>query len=144
APFRHSVCRWPFAAWSLDELCRVAADLGIASVELVQPADAATLARHGLTCAMTAHPDGVPDAPRQGWNRAAHPAHLIPAYRRQLAATAEAGFPNLILFSGNRDGLDDEAGLETMARGVEQILDDAERLGVTLCLELFNSKVDHP
>ena len=144
ASFRHSVTRWPFGAWSLDELCAVAVDLGIESVELVQPTDAPTLERHGLTCAMTAHPDGAEDALRRGWNRAEHHASLVPVYRRQLEATADVGWPNLICFSGNRDGLDDAAGLETMAQGVEQILPDAERLGVTLCIEVFNSKVDHP
>ena len=144
ASFRHSVTRWPFGEWSLEELCRVAAELGIESVELVQPADAPTLERFGLTCAMTAHPDGLPDALRLGWNRAEHHEYLIPAYRRQLEATADVGWPHLICFSGNRDGLDDAAGLETMAQGIEQILPDAERLGVTLCIELFNSKVDHP
>ncbi|MEM1118549.1 MAG: hydroxypyruvate isomerase, partial [Bacteroidota bacterium] len=53
---RHSVTRWSFGAWSLEELCQTAAELGIDSVELVQPSDAEVLARHGLTCAMTAHP----------------------------------------------------------------------------------------
>ncbi len=142
--FRHSVCRWPFAGWPLDTLCGVAADLGIASVELVQPSDAPTLAAHGLTCAMTAHPEALPDALRRGWNRAEHHEDLVPAYRAQLAATADAGWDRLICFSGNRDGLDDAAGLETMAQGIEQVLPDAERLGVTVCIELFNSKVDHP
>ena len=142
--FQHSVTRWPFASMPLDALCALAADLGIASVELVQPSDAPTLARHGLTCAMTAHPPDVPDALRRGWNRTEHHEYLVPAYRRQLEATADAGFPNLIVFSGNRDGLADDVGLETMAQGIEQILPDAERLGVTVCLELFNSKVDHP
>ena len=144
AAFRHSVTRWPYAGMSLDALCAMAADLGVASVELVQPSDAGTLARHGLTCAMTAHPDDAPDALRKGWNRAEHHAWLVPAYRRQLETTAAAGFPNLIVFSGNREGLSDEAGLDTMAAGLAQVLPDAERLGVTLCLELFNSKVDHP
>lgn len=144
ASFRHSVCRWPFASMTLDALCATAAEIGIASVELVQPADAATLAGHGLTCAMTAHPDDAPDALRQGWNRAENHAHLVPAYRRQLEATAGAGWPHLICFSGTREGLSDADGLETMAQGLEQILPDAERLGVTLCLEMFNSKVDHP
>lgn len=144
ASFRHSVCQWPFGMWSLDELCAVAAELGIASVELVQPSDAPTLARHGLTCAMTAQPAAVPDPLRQGWNRAAHHEWLVPAYREQLEATAGAGWSQLICFSGNRDGLDDAAGLETMAQGLEQILPLADRLGVTVCLELFNSKVDHP
>ena len=144
APFRHSVTRWPFADWSLETLCETAVTLGIASVELVQPEDAPTLARHGLTCAMTAHPAETPDPLRQGWNRAEHHEWLVPAYRRQLAATADAGWERLIVFSGNRNGLDDAAGLETMAQGLEKILPEAERLGVTLCLELFNSKVDHP
>ena len=144
ASFQHSVCRWPFPDWSLDELCAVAADLGVASVELVQPSDAPTLARHGLTCAMTAHPDDAPDALRKGWNRAEHHEWLVPAYRRQLEKTAGAGWSQLICFSGNRDGLDDAEGLETMAQGLEQILPLAERVGVTVCLELFNSKVDHP
>ena len=142
--FRHSVCRWPFGDWSLDELCGVAADLGVASVELVQPSDAPTLAAHGLTCAMTAHPEAAPDALRQGWNTAAHHDWLVPAYRDALAATADAGWDRLICFSGNRNGQDDADGLETMARGLERILPEAERLGVTVCLELFNSKVDHP
>ncbi len=142
--FRHSVARWPFGDWPLEQLCETAAELGIASVELVQPADAPVLARYGLTCAMAAHPDEAVDALRKGWNRAAHHEWLIPAYRRQLEATAAVGWPNLIVFSGNRDGLDDATGLETMAQGIEQILPDAERLGVTLCIELFNSKVDHP
>ncbi|WP_420455982.1 hydroxypyruvate isomerase family protein [Rubrivirga sp.] len=144
ASFRHSVCRWPFGEWPLDTLCGVAADLGIDSVELVQPSDAPTLAAHGLTCAMTAHPDALPDPLRKGWNRAEHHDYLVPAYREQLEATADAGWPHLIVFSGNRDGLDDAVGLETMAQGIEQVLPDADRLGVTLCIELFNSKVDHP
>ncbi len=144
ASFQHSVTRWPFGEWSLDELCATAAELGIPSVELVQPTDAPTLDRYGLTCAMTSHPEEAIDGLRKGWNRAEHHAYLVPAYRRQLEATADAGWPNLICFSGNREGLDDATGLETMAQGIEQILPDAERLGVTLCLELFNSKVDHP
>jgi len=142
--FRHSVTRWPFNDWPLEQLCEVAVELGIESVELVQPTDAPVLERYGLTCAMTAHPDEAVDGLRKGWNRAEYQDYLIPAYRRQLQATAEAGWPNLICFSGNRDGLDDATGLETMAQGIEQILPDAERLGVTLCIELFNSKVDHP
>ena len=144
ASFRHSVTRWPFPDWTLDELCAVAADLGIASVELVQPEDAPALATHGLTCAMTAHPPDAPDALRKGWNRAEHHEWLVPAYRRQLEKTAGAGWSQLICFSGNREGLDDAAGLETMAQGLERVLPLADRLGVTLCLELFNSKVDHP
>ncbi len=142
--FRHSVTRWPFGAWSLDELCATAAELGIESVELVQPSDAPTLARHGLTCAMTAHPEAAEDALRVGWNKRAHHGALVAAYEPQIRATAAAGWTTLIVFSGNRDGQDDAEGLEQMAEGIERILPLAEAEGVTLCVELFNSKVDHP
>jgi hydroxypyruvate isomerase len=142
--FRHSVTRWPFGAWSLDELCATAAELGIDSVELVQPSDAPALARHGLTCAMTAHPAAAEDALRVGWNKRAHHDALVAAYEPQIRATAAAGWTNLIVFSGNRDGQDDAEGLEQMAEGIERILPLAEAEGVTLCIELFNSKVDHP
>ena len=142
--FRHSVARWPFGEWSLDRLCGTAADLGIDSVELVQPSDAPTLARYGLTCAMTAHPPGAEDALRRGWNKRAHHDALEAAYRSQIAATADAGWTHLIVFSGNRAGQSDADGLDAMAVGIERILPHAERAGVTLCLELFNSKIDHP
>ena len=142
--FRRSVTRWPFGEWSLDRLCATAAELGIESVELVQPSDAPTLDRYGLTCAMTAHPPAAEDALRVGWNKRAHHDALVAAYEPQIRATAAAGWTNLIVFSGNRDGQDDAEGLEQMAEGIERILPLAEAEGVTLCIELFNSKVDHP
>lgn len=142
--FRHSVTRWPFGEWSLDELCATAAELGIESVELVQPRDAPTLARYGLTCAMTAHPEAAEDALRVGWNKRAHHDALVAAYEPQIRATAAAGWTNLIVFSGNRDGQDDADGLAQMAEGIGRILPLAEAEGVTLCIELFNSKVNHP
>ena len=144
ASFRHSVTRWPFGEWPLERLCETAAGLGIASVELVQPGDAPVLEAHGLTCAMTAHPEAAADALRVGWNKRAHHDALVAAYGPQIRATAAAGWTNLIVFSGNRDGQDDAEGLEAMAHGLERVLPLAEAEGVTLCLELFNSKVDHP
>ncbi len=52
--------------------------------------------------------------------------------------------PNLLCFSGNRNGLDDEVGAEITAAGLARIAPAAEEAGVTLVLELLNSKVDHP
>jgi hydroxypyruvate isomerase len=73
-----------------------------------------------------------------------HHEWLVPAFEERLRLVAEAGLPNLICFSGNRDGLSDEQALANCARGLRQIMPAAERLGVTVCMELFNSKVDHP
>ena len=62
----------------------------------------------------------------------------------KLALAQEWGIPNLICFSGNRGGLDDAAGAENTAEGLRQVAQAAEEAGVTLILELLNSKVDHP
>lgn len=144
AAFRHSVCRWPFARLSLDALCREAARLGLDSVELLEPEEWATARAHGLTCAVGYAPAGDPRTRLTvGWNREAHHAWLLPGYERGLALAAAAGVPNVICFSGNRGGLSDAAGLDACARGLRQLMPAAERLGVTVVMELLNSKVDH-
>ena len=144
AAFKHSVCRWPYRQLSVVEVSRMARELGLDSVELLERDEWAIARSHGLTCAMGYAP--VPD-PRtrltHGFNRVEHHAWLIPAYERTLPLAAAAGIPNLICFSGNRDGQDDEEGIEVCARGLRALLPAAERHGVTICMELLNSKVDH-
>ena len=145
AGFKHSVCRWPFPKLSVDELARTARSLGMQSVELLEPDEWAVARRHGLTCAMGYAT--VPDPGSRltaGWNATENHAWLVPAYERGIAAAAAAGVPNVICFSGNRAGRTDEAGLANCAAGLARVLPAAERSGVTLCMELLNSKVDHP
>ncbi|MDX1532017.1 MAG: TIM barrel protein, partial [Rhodothermales bacterium] len=150
AAFRQSVCRWCYGEMTVAELADVAIEVGLASVELLDPEEWPVVQARGLTCAM-------PNAPRPpaavagglgfiewGWNRLDHHDWLVPAYEERLEAVAAAGLPNLICFSGNRGGLSDAEGLAHCVRGLRQITPAAERLGVTLCMELLNSKVDHP
>ena len=85
-----------------------------------------------------------PDTITDSFNRREHHARLVPAFPQRLREGARAGLPNLICFSGNRRGQSDEEGLEICAEGLKQIVGVAEREKVTLCLELLNSKVDHP
>jgi hydroxypyruvate isomerase len=140
-----SVSRWPYNKFTLDELSQMAKELGLDSVELLEPDEWAVPKRHGLTCAMGYAT--VPDASTrltQGFNRVENHAWLIPAYERAIPLAAAAGVPNLICFSGNRNGLDDIAGRETCARGLAPLVPVAERYGVNLCMELLNSRQDHP
>ncbi|HVZ63363.1 MAG TPA: TIM barrel protein [Lacunisphaera sp.] len=143
-----SVCQWCYSKIPLDELAAAAAGMGLKSVELIGPADFATVRKHGLICAMVSNPTtkagsvtvgGIPKA----WNRLEYHDALVPAYESHLRATAEAGYPNLICFSGNRDGMPDEQGLDNCAVGLKRILPLAEKLGVNVCMELLNSKVNH-
>jgi hydroxypyruvate isomerase len=144
AAFKHSVTRWPYGKFTLEQLSQMARELGIDSVELLEPDEWAIPKRYGLTCAMGYAT--VPD-PRtrltQGFNRVENHAWLIPAYQRAIPLAAAAGVPNVICFSGNRAGIPDDRGRETCARGLAPLVPLAERHGVTLVMELLNSKIDH-
>jgi hydroxypyruvate isomerase len=140
-----SVSRWPYHQFTLDQLSQMARELGLDSVELLEPDEWAVPKRHGLTCAMGYAT--VPDPGTrltQGFNRVSNHAWLIPAYTRAIPLAAAAGVPNLICFSGSRDGMNDVEGRETCARGLAPLIPIAERHGVTLCMELLNSRQDHP
>jgi hydroxypyruvate isomerase len=145
AAFKHSVCRWCYPKLTVDALAGAARRLGMQSVELLEPAEWAVARAHGLTCAMGYAPAGDPGRRlTHGWNRVEHHAWLVPGYLEGIRLAAAAGVPNVICFSGNRAGLSDAQGLENCARGLRQILPAAERAGVTICMELLNSRVDHP
>lgn len=143
-----SVCQWCYSKMPLEDLCAASAAMGIKSVELLQPADFATVKKHGLICAMVSNPT-VPSGDvkvggiGKAWNRVEYHEALVKAYEGHLQATADAGFPNLICFSGNREGMSDQQGLENCVIGLKRILPLAEKLGVTVCMELLNSRVNH-
>ena len=139
---KQSVCRWCFNDMPLDDLAANAKRIGLHSVELIGPADFETIKKHGLMCAMVsqAGPGGIP----KGWNRVDNHSWLIPAYEERIALVAQEKWPNVIAFSGNRDGLGDDEGLENCAKGLKQLMPAAEKAGVTVCMELLNSKVNHP
>ena len=138
---KQSVCRWCFNDMPLDELAANAKRIGLHSVELIGPADFPTIEKHGLMCAMVSQAGngGIP----RGWNRVDNHSWLIPAYQERIDVVAKAKYPNVICFSGNRAGLGDDEGLENCATGLKQIMPAAEKAGVTVCMELLNSKVNH-
>ena len=136
---KHSVCKWCYPDISVDDLAAAASGMGMHSVELLDPEDWDTVKRAGLTCAMANGPGPIPD----GWNRIENHEWLVPQFRQRIGEVADAGLPNVICFSGNRDTLSDEEGLENCAIGLEQILTVAESRNVTVCMELLNSRVDH-
>jgi hydroxypyruvate isomerase len=142
---RHSVCKWCYGKIPLEDFCQAVRAMGLESVDLLGPGDWPTLKKHGLTCAMASAPnagDGLGGITR-AFNRVEHHDRLVPVYEQLIAQAADAGVPNVICFSGNRDGLDDQQGLVNCAAGVKRILPAAEKHGITVAMELLNSKVDH-
>jgi hydroxypyruvate isomerase len=137
---RHSVSQWCFEKIPLADLAVATREIGIESIELLEPADWPVVQKAGLTCAMARAPDTITDS----FNRRENHTRLVPAFHQRIRECARAGLPNLICFSGNRRGQSDEEGLEICAEGLKQIVGVAEREKVTVCIELLNSKVDHP
>ena len=136
----HSVCKWCYKEIELEEFCKAAREMGLQSVELLEVKDFPTLKKHGLTCAMVS---GVPGGIVNGLNRLENHDKIVAFMEQTLPAVAEFGAPNVICFSGNRKGLDDEKGLEHCAIGLKRIAPIAEKHKVTVCMELLNSKVNH-
>lgn len=145
----HSVCKWCYPKISLEDLAVAGKAMGLQSIELVEPTDFATLKKHDLICAMTTFPTiKGPDGKKLGtienaFNRTEHHELLVQAYTPYIDAVADAGFKNLICFSGNRAGMDDETGMKNCATGLKLLLPQAEKRGVTLSMELLNSRVNH-
>ena len=137
----HSVCRWCYSKIPLEDLCQSAQGMGIKSVDLVEVADFPVLKKHGLICAMVT---GVPGMITDGYNRPENHDRLTAWFEEMIPKVADAGYPNMICFSGNRKGMDAQTGMENCAAGLKRITPLAEKHKVTLCMELLNSKVNHP
>jgi hydroxypyruvate isomerase len=136
----HSVCQWCYSSMPLEDLVKAAKAMGIKSVELLNAEQWPMALKHGLTCAMAY---GSPIGLTKGFNDPSLHAQLLKDYSLNIPKAADAGLKNVICFSGNRNGLTDEQGLENCARGLEPVLKLAAKHNITLCMELLNSKVDH-
>ena len=137
---RHSICRWCLSDLSLDDLCAKAKEMGCTAIDLVGPADWHILKKYGLDSSMC---NGAEINLVDGWNEPKNHPELIKRYSEMIPKVAENGYKNLICFTGNRRGMDDSTGLANCVEGLRQVMPLAEKHGVVLCLELFNSKVDH-
>ncbi|HEX3941882.1 MAG TPA: TIM barrel protein [Acidobacteriaceae bacterium] len=136
-----SVCRWCYQATPLDQLCSFAAGIGLKGVDLLQPDEYEVPRRFGLICTMAYAGGGqISDA----LNRPEHHAEIEAGFRANLPLAVKAGIPNVITFSGNRRGMADDEGARNTIAGLNRVKKIAEDQGVTICMELLNSKVNHP
>jgi len=136
----HSVCKWCYGKIPLEEFCQAAKPIGLQSVELLEVKDFPTLRKHDLACAMVS---GVPGGITSGLNRVEHHDKIVEFFENTTPIVAQHGFPNIICFSGNREGLSDEQGLENCVIGLKRIAPIAEKHKVNVCMELLNSRHDH-
>jgi hydroxypyruvate isomerase len=144
APMRgriqQSVARWCYSKIALDDLCAAGAEMGLKGMDLLQPEEYEIPKRYGLVCSMGyVHAGDIPN----GLNRTENHAGIEEGLRKNLPLAAKAGVANVITFSGNRKGMSDDEGLRNTILGLKRVKPLIEDHGVTLCLELLNSKHDH-
>lgn len=149
---KQSIVFWCFniagEMWDLDRTCQVTRELGCDALEIVPPSDWGILKKHGLKCVLT--PNGMPGAPFvKGFNNPSYHAELVSRMTEMIDATADAGFPNVIAFTGYkwRNAEDPSSGeiskdecVENCVAGLKKIVGHAEKRGVTLCLEHLNTR----
>lgn len=123
-----------------EQLARMLVDIGYMGVDLVGQQHWPLLKEHGLRItAINGH-----QSITEGLNRREHHARIEKELLELIGLAEQWQIPNLIVFSGNRAGQDDQEGAEVTAEGLRRVAGAAEQAGVTLVLELLNSKVDHP
>ncbi|HEY1464126.1 MAG TPA: TIM barrel protein [Terriglobales bacterium] len=138
---KQSVSRWCYKDIPLDDLCVYSAKIGIKAIDLLEPDEYEVPLRHGLICAMAYAGGGtIPDA----MNRTENHDAIEQGFRLNIPKASKASIPNVITFSGNRRGMPDEEGARNTILGLNRVKKIAEDNGVTICIELLNSKVNHP
>jgi len=138
---RQSVCQWCYSHTPLEQLAEYAAKIGLRGIDLLQPEEYEIPRRYGLICTMGYAGGGEID---KALNRVENHGAIEQAFRLNIPRAAKAGVPNVITFSGNRGGLSDEDGARSTIAGLNRVKKIAEDNGVTICMELLNSKRDHP
>ena len=136
----HSACRWCYGKIPMEEFLKNLNDLGIKAMDLTGPEDWPLMKKYNIHASMCW---GAGKGIVEGWNEPKLHEELIADYERVIPLVAEAGYTNLICFSGNRNGMNDLVGLENCVNGLEKIMPLAEKHGVIIQMELLNSKIDH-
>ncbi len=137
---RQSASRWCYHSISLEKLCAYGAEIGLKGIDLLNVDEWEVPRRYGLICSMGYAGGGeIPSA----LNRVENHAKIEEAFRKNIPLAAKSSVPNVITFSGNRAGLSDEEGAKNTIAGLNRLKKIGEDNGVTICMELLNSKVDH-
>jgi hydroxypyruvate isomerase len=137
----HSVCQWTYNFLPLDELCRVVKKIGFNAIDLIAPKDWPTLQKYGIYSSMCYINGKV--SLTEGFNDKKYHEQLVKEYLEVIPLMVKAGYKNVICFSGNRNGMDDETGLKNCVEGIKQFIGLAEKNNVMVQMELLNSKVNH-
>jgi hydroxypyruvate isomerase len=137
---QQAVCRWCYQGIALDDLCAYSASIGLKGIDLLQPEEWSIPQKYGMICTMGFAGGGEIS---NALNRIENHAAIEAAFRKNIPLAAKMGVPNVITFSGNRNGMSDKEGARNTVAGLNRLKKIAEDHGVTINLELLNSRRDH-
>ena len=139
---KQSVSYWPYGGIPLPDFARSAKQIGLVAIDLLQPEQWPVVRDAGLVCSM-GYPSKRRDFLTRGFNNPENHDLLVDEIEKTLPAAAAAGGPNVIAMFGNRAGIPDDRGADHCIAGLSRVKASAEKHGVTVCVELLNSLVDH-
>jgi hydroxypyruvate isomerase len=137
---RQSVSRWCYSKIPMPEFCRAVAAMGLTAIDLLEAPDWQVARDHGLMCSMGYGGGG---SIREGLTNPANHNQIVDNLIAAMPKAAALGVPNLITFFGNRQGRSDREAIENCVSGLNRLKGAAEQSGVTICVELLNSRIDH-
>jgi hydroxypyruvate isomerase len=135
-----SVSQWCYEHIPVPKLAEYSAQIGLKGIDLLKADEWEIPRRYGLICTMGYAGGGEI---KSALNRTENHAAIEQAFRTNIPLAAKAGVPNVITFSGNRNGMSDDEGARNSVIGLNRVKKIAEDNGVIVCMELLNSKRDH-
>ena len=138
---KQSVTRWPYRSIPFADFCRAVADMGLQAMDLLEEAEWPIAREYGLVCSMGYAGGG---SIADGLNVKANHDAIVRNFEQSIPRAASHGVVNVITFFGNRRGMKDEEAIANCILGLNRVKKVAEDHGVTICVELLNSRVNHP
>jgi hydroxypyruvate isomerase len=140
---KQAIARWTMKDVALPDLCRRAKKIGYDAIDLLYPDEWPTARDAGMPCSL-GYASRRQAFIQTGFNDPANHSMLLAELEAAIPLAAQAGVANLIAMFGNRHGATPAEDRASCVSGLSNIAPLAEKHGVTICVELLNSRIDHP
>ncbi len=139
---KQAICRGCLrrSGMDMEQMAALAAQMGLVGMDFVGPNDWPILKKHGLAATIVSGAGSI----KNGLNNKSLHAKFLDDFRRNIKAAAEYKWRNVITMAGDRKGISDEEGMDNCHTVLKEAVKIAEDYGVNICMELLNSKVNHP
>lgn len=137
----HSVCQWCYNFLPLEDLCKLVKTIGFNAIDLIAPKDWPMLQKYGIFSSMCYTNGDI--SLTKGLNNKNYSDKIVAQLLEVIPLMVAAGYTDVICFSGSRDGMDDVTGLNNCVEALKKVMPTAEKNGITIQMELLNSKINH-